>query len=470
MSSPLVTVVIPAYNGTDHLSEAIQSVLNQTYSNFELIVVDDASPDHTAEVVKQFNHPRLKYIRHDEHRGAIAARHTGVCASSGEIIAFLDQDDLFHPEKLRLHVAFLEEHPEVGVAYNSRFELDDLSEAIQGIWRPPETVTLGDLVLGFPFAPSDTVLRRVWALREEIWDDSFAFRGDEIIFNGGEYVFCGRLALAGCRFASVGRALNYRRYYARRNFKKLSARCKAECACQEIVFADPRCPDDVVALRSIAFMNTYLDFAYYAFAQDEIGLGQEFIREAVQLNPSILDGRPSELIDFLAATSISDESRDHESLLQNIFAHLPPEIALTLDQYNWAVARGYLLKGTRAIMWGRPEEGRLYFAQAAESGAEIDQAFVQGLTHQLLTYEIEFGPEATQEIVRDLAPYLGKIDGGKGIRSLKGGYWVNHAFQSFRAGEYDKVFSQAIRAVASDPKYLANRGVLSILLRSMVGR
>ncbi len=107
MYSPLISVIIPAYNQADFLGKAIQSVFDQTYSNFELIVVNDASSDHTSEVIKQFDDPRLKNIVHKKNRGLPGTRNTGIRAASGEIIALLDSDDIFHPEKLEAHVDFL---------------------------------------------------------------------------------------------------------------------------------------------------------------------------------------------------------------------------------------------------------------------------------------------------------------------------------------------------------------------------
>src|SRR5512147_987985 len=100
MDGPKVSVVIPTYNGKDHLGDAIQSVLDQTYPNVEIIVVDDVSPEDITPVIASFNDARLRYIRHEKNQGAVAARKTGVRESTGDIIAFLDQDDLFHKQKL----------------------------------------------------------------------------------------------------------------------------------------------------------------------------------------------------------------------------------------------------------------------------------------------------------------------------------------------------------------------------------
>ena len=458
MDFPLVSVIIPTYNGEDHLGDAIQSVLDQTYPNFELIVVDDASPGNTSEVIEQFDDPRLKYISHERNRGVIYARITALHASTGEVIAFLDQDDRFHPEKLALHVAFLEKNPDVGFTYNGYFNLNHSSDSIRDIYRPPQFITLKDLVLGFPLPPSVWVLRREWAFREELWEENTFFRGREI-------VFCGRLFMAGCKFAMVDRVLNYRRYHAGRVFGDLAVKCEAERTCQEIVFLDPRCSEEVLAIRNMAAANIYLLWTHVAFIQEETTLGQEFVRKAVGLKPALIRGEPCELANFFLIYSIDEEKASHRMLLGRIFDQFPPELAHISHQSEWAIAQGYLLKGTRAVMWDRMEDAQEFFDQAVRLGARLDEPARQTITDQLLSYETEFGIEATEKVIQGLLPYLNRIDKRNSVRFLKGWYSVNRAFQSFRNGEY-KTVSKNIQAVIADPKYLANRGVLSILLRS----
>jgi glycosyltransferase involved in cell wall biosynthesis len=460
MGAPKVSVIIPVYNGADYIAEAIQSVLEQTYPNFELIVVDDASPDHTAEVVKGFDDLRLKYLVHQQNRGADRARHTGLQASSGEIIAFLDQDDYFHLEKLQAHVAFLEQNPDIGFTYNARFELNYSSKTIRDMWRPPSTITLADLVLWFPIAPSDAVVRRKWALEMDLLGGS----------RGAEISHFSHLFLAGCRFGFVDRALNYRRYHTRRRVKDLAGACESELSNQVEVFSDPRCPAEVLALRDVAHSNLYRYWAYLAFAQDETALGQKFIREAVRLKPSMLKGKPCELVHFVLINCIDDEGQNHEALLQRVFAQFPPEMDQLSDQFNWAAARGYLLKGARAVIWGRLEDGRRHFEQAAKMGAQVNDSFLSALAEQLVNYETEFGAEAAQDILRELTPYLEDLGVQASVRRLNSYYSLNRAFRRYSTGEFAEVPPMILRAVASNPKYLGNRGVLSILLRSTFGR
>lgn len=99
-NNPKVSVIIPTYNRAHLIGRAIKSVLNQTYKDFEIIIVDDGSTDKTEEVVKDFKDERVRYIRREKNKGGSAARNTGIKAARGEYIAFQDSDDEWLPEKL----------------------------------------------------------------------------------------------------------------------------------------------------------------------------------------------------------------------------------------------------------------------------------------------------------------------------------------------------------------------------------
>ena len=105
---PKVSVVIPTFNRAEFLRTAIMSVLNQTYNDFEIIVVDDNSSDHTHQVVKSFKDDRIKYFHHVINLGPAAARNTAISASNGDYLAFLDDDDEWFPHKLQKQVELLD--------------------------------------------------------------------------------------------------------------------------------------------------------------------------------------------------------------------------------------------------------------------------------------------------------------------------------------------------------------------------
>jgi len=427
-----------------------------------LIIVDDKSPDNTEEVVKQFDDPRIKYIRHEINQGAGIARGTGRRNSSGAILAFLDQDDMFHPEKLEAHVAFLKEHPEVGFTYNPYFELVHSSEAIRTVWQPPKNISLAELTVGFYLPPSSWVVRREWAFQEYIWDSPPRLNGKEIII-------CGRLFMAGCKFARVDRVLHYRGYHAGRKFKGLEKNCEEELVCQETIFSDPSCPDDVLSMRPLANTVINLMWANDAFNQNDTVLGRKLIREALRINPAVFQGHPSLFMGFLMGYCVDDESQDYETLLEKLFSQLPPEIPNILSSYLWAISRGYLVRGMRAVIWGRPEDANHYFSKAAELTFEIDEEFIKQATHELLGYELCYGNDATFEMLSRLCSYLEKLGGKRGANWLKGNYLVTKANQDFHNGKRKAASGIILDAVASHPRYLFDRGVMSTLIKSVLG-
>ena len=128
--SPRVSVLIPTYNYGRFLSAALESVFAQTYSDYEVIVLDDGSTDDTAQIVAAY--PQVRYI-YQENAGIAAARNRLLDEARGEFAAFLDADDLWLPEKLELQVAYLDEHPECSAVFT---EVQNFSE------QPRENMTI----------------------------------------------------------------------------------------------------------------------------------------------------------------------------------------------------------------------------------------------------------------------------------------------------------------------------------------
>jgi|GEM_PF-457222 len=120
--NPLVSVIIPTYNYGYYIEGTIQSVLSQTFSDFEVIVVDDGSTDNTGEIVRQFG-DKVQYIRQD-NGGPNMARNTGIKAARGQYIAFLDADDKWLPEKLERQMPLIQRDPKIGLVYSRVYKFD----------------------------------------------------------------------------------------------------------------------------------------------------------------------------------------------------------------------------------------------------------------------------------------------------------------------------------------------------------
>jgi glycosyltransferase involved in cell wall biosynthesis len=136
----LVSIIMPSYNTARFIPETIQSVLDQTYTNWELIIVDDCSKDDTDAVVAQYQDPRIRYLKNEKNSGAAVSRNYALREAKGRWIAFLDSDDLWMPTKLEKQIAFMEQHG-YAMSYTNYEEIDEAS-APKGVYvTGPKRIT-----------------------------------------------------------------------------------------------------------------------------------------------------------------------------------------------------------------------------------------------------------------------------------------------------------------------------------------
>jgi glycosyltransferase involved in cell wall biosynthesis len=125
VSHPLISVVIPAYNGKQFIGQAIASVLKQTYAKFEIVVADDVSQDNTPEIVRQFQDARIRLIENRENLGLVRNLHQAIQASKGDFICWLNQDDMFYRDKLERQLQALRTHHTVGACFSQKDDIDE---------------------------------------------------------------------------------------------------------------------------------------------------------------------------------------------------------------------------------------------------------------------------------------------------------------------------------------------------------
>lgn len=120
-----VSVVITSYNYDKYIKDAIESILNQSYSDFELVIIDDCSTDNSVKIIKQFEDERIKFIQNEENLGLKSSIQKAISYCSGEWIAFLESDDLWLPDTLEKRLACAEKYPQVGIIFNDVLEFGD---------------------------------------------------------------------------------------------------------------------------------------------------------------------------------------------------------------------------------------------------------------------------------------------------------------------------------------------------------
>jgi glycosyltransferase involved in cell wall biosynthesis len=207
VSRPLVSVVTPVYNGEQYLREALESLFAQDYEPFESIVVDDGSEDRTPEIAQSFP---VRYHR-QENQGAAAARNTGISLAQGELVAWLDSDDLLPPNKLSVQVGHLAENPRVGCVVGRQEIMLEGVEAPEWLTRD---AIYGDLD-GIPLVSA--MVRK--PVLDELggFDPTFGFAEDRDLFI--------RMREHGVEIAVLPEIMVYRRFHGENtNFKRRPAK------------------------------------------------------------------------------------------------------------------------------------------------------------------------------------------------------------------------------------------------------
>ena len=179
----LVSVIIPTYNRKNLLDISINSVLNQTYQNFEIIIVDDNSNDGTDDYIKKINHDKIQYIKNKESMYAPTSRNIGILHSKGDLISFLDDDDEWYPDKLEKQVKLFQDS-DVGLVYGGI----DLFFEDYSLSYPTSPALKGDiyknmLIKNYIGATPSVIVRRnalnnVCSKENEYFDPSFPARQD----------------------------------------------------------------------------------------------------------------------------------------------------------------------------------------------------------------------------------------------------------------------------------------------------
>ncbi|MDX2212389.1 MAG: glycosyltransferase [Oculatellaceae cyanobacterium bins.114] len=275
---PQVSVIIPTYNTANYLQQAIESVLNQAFDSYEVIVIDDGSTDDTYCVVE----PYLDHIRYyrQHNRGVSAARNRGIQLAQGELIAFLDADDYFLPNKLTKQVDVFTAHPTVGIV-NSGFRAINVNgEAIADVewWGSMPHLTPQDWLLYKPVLPSALMFRRDWLEQVGGFDPHLSAAEDlDLVL---------RLIVAGCQSAWLTQITACYRLHdhsaCSQNTPKLAR--SAETVLQKF-FAQPDLPPSLRSLKASSCYQTLVWSAWRLYCTDYTDEMGEYLKKSLHYTP-----------------------------------------------------------------------------------------------------------------------------------------------------------------------------------------
>jgi len=185
--APKVTVLLPLYNGSAHLRLALESIFAQTFTDFELLVVNDGSTDHPSEILDAFRDPRLRVVNNPQNLGLVPTLNRGLELARGELIARQDQDDISHPARLQKQVDFLHAHPGHVLVGTEAVQTDPHGRTAFRLLRPANAESIRwYLCFDNAFIHSSVMYRREMVQRE--------FGGYAMSFHSEDYALWSRIA------------------------------------------------------------------------------------------------------------------------------------------------------------------------------------------------------------------------------------------------------------------------------------
>ncbi len=278
---PQVSVIIPTYNRADYIEKTIQSVMAQTYRDYEIIVVDDGSTDHTDARLGAYS-TRLKYIYQDNQERSIA-RNRGAEAARGRYFLFLDSDDLMFPNQLALQMGIIEKQSDVGLVAGGWEEIDEegMFLTVRRPWEVLPQLDVTHLLVHCPIIPSATLVRREWFEQVGGFDPLLPPIEDTDMWI--------RLAYAGCRMAWLKESACQYRIFTTLPNRELVRRTHRILDMRSKFYAKSDLPPELLAIKDWVFGRAYLQIVAVTCGAGQLDGISENLERAIQHDPSLLD-------------------------------------------------------------------------------------------------------------------------------------------------------------------------------------
>ena len=276
-AKPTISVIIPTYNCERYITQAIVSILQQQNCEYEVIVIDDGSTDQTEEILKPYQN-LMRYLR-QQNQGVAAARNRGIAEARGELIAFLDADDYFLPDKLAAQAAIFAKRPNIGIVHSGWQRVNSQGKKLLEV-RPWENVAQLDLegwLRWKPVLPSAMMFRREWLEYVGGFDPRFPPAEDtELVL---------RLAFKGCQSTWLRRITVCYRQHEQSAMHKGLPQARSLAAVMDNFFGQPELPEKVRLMEHSVRYGTLVWIAWYLHYTDHQAEMVEYLKQAWYYTP-----------------------------------------------------------------------------------------------------------------------------------------------------------------------------------------
>ncbi|NEP05124.1 MAG: glycosyltransferase [Okeania sp. SIO2G4] len=297
-----MSVIIPVYNGEKYVTQAIDSVINQNYTDYEIIVVDDGSRDSTQKVLESYS-SKINYFYQD-NQGSAAARNRGIESANGDLIAFLDADDFFlSPDKLSQQVKYFEQDAELGSVHTGWQLVNHSGESISDIcpWEYAPKLDLETWLKWKPVLTSTMMVRRSWLMCVGGFDIALRQCHDvDLVL---------RLALEGCKFEWLRQiAVAYRLHQGNTTANSIQ-QSKYAIAVLDKFFARDDLPKFICKIESEIRYHTLVWVAWYEYYHYNYQGMAEYLKDSLKYTPY---WKAQTIADWINKFTQFSGDRDHE--------------------------------------------------------------------------------------------------------------------------------------------------------------
>lgn len=452
---PLVSIIIPTYNRAELMTQAVQSALNQTYPSVEVILVDDGSTDGTSEKASQFG-TRIRYIRQG-NAGVSAARNHGFAQSQGELVCFLDDDDVYFEDKIALQVDLLERHPEAPAANGNYFYMNQNGSLLSHNSMLPVEDTFKNLLLSDFIWMSSPLIRRDALIKAGLFNPEFSLGADIDLWL--------RLAKLG-DFVCVQKPIGAYRIQPGSMVTKAAL---AEHDCIRVLHnaynhLSSSQEDQHLKQRSEAQWRIWLGTNYLIN-----GLIQDFQRNfklANECAPALFSDRAF-ITKRLSEEALSYRVRDARSFCELLFKSLPDELDSIRIYHDEIAANIDLMAAIKDATLGEHDASQRTLSIVVESNPVFQRN--PELLRSMLIEAALCHPAGTNAFIQSIRMTV-PSDRQRLMRLLEN---VTHdvavweGFIAFQNGKYSEARSKLLAGLVHRPSWLSNKGIASVFVRSI---
>lgn len=354
-----VSVIIPTYNSGQYIRQAIDSVLAQTYQDFEIIVVDDGSTDNTADLLNPYQ-DRIRYI-YQENKRLSGARNTGIRIAQGEYLAFLDADDIFLPHKLETQVKFFLQNPQIGLVSGGWVYMDSNSNILREArpWDHTPRLDRQSLLYICPFLPNSVLLRRRWVDLVDGFDESLQHVEDWDLWL--------RLVSAGCLMAWQREVVCHYRLHQMSQSRDGVGVKRGFLDVLDRFFSRAELDDPVQGMKNSIYAEALLSGFTRESAYGQIMEANTDLIHAVELNPELATSALHRILGYIASTADSPLVDDPGKYINFVVDNLPNELSFLRSKRN--VIRAMVLMS------------RFYAAHAEQNWLVARRTYPAAVTH-----------------------------------------------------------------------------------------